>query len=301
MIGPEDIEPAERPRVVVGVDGSEDSLRAVRYAIREAQAYDLDLLVAHAVDDAILAGAWGVTYDPAVLQDAGREAAAHSLDYVVEQGFPADRVTSEVYLGNPGAVLSRLSEDAHTVVVGRRAKSGLDRLFVGSTSVSVAGSAQCPVIMVSAASNPERTGDKRLVGVGVDNTERSAQALRYACAEATHRGADVQVLHAFQVSKPFFADPTTISERAAARTEAAHRGVAEMVAPLRSEFPGLGFDLVVKECHPVDELLARTRSLDLLVLGVHGPGFPGMAPGGTIRAVMAHAECPLALVRHARR
>ncbi|MGY4720845.1 universal stress protein [Naumannella huperziae] len=287
--------------VVVGVDGSEDSLRAVRYALREANNWDKDLLIAHAIDDSILAGAWGVTYDPTMLADAGAEVADQSRVYAIEQGIAPERVRSEVFLGNSAAVLCRLSDHAHTVVVGRRAKSGLERLFVGSTSVSLAGSGQCPVIMVSAATNPERTGGKGVIGVGIDNTDRSKEALRYAFVEATRRGARVLAVHAFEVNRPFFADDAQVERRAAEQSVAAEEGARALLAPFEAEFPGTETELRVVRSHPVDELLARTREVDLLVLGVQGLGVPGVSPGGTIRAVMAHAEAPLALVRHARR
>ncbi|WP_392508531.1 universal stress protein [Naumannella halotolerans] len=287
--------------VVVGVDGSEDSLRAVMYALREARLWDRELLIVHAVDDSILVGAWGVSYDPSVLAEAGAEVVEHSRDYAIEHGMPADRVRSEVFLGNPSVVMARLSENAWTVVVGRRAKSGLERLFVGSTSVSLASASQCPMIMVSAATNPSRTGDKHLVGVGIDNTERSREALAYAFTEAVRRQAGVQAVHAFEVSRPFFADEAQLAKRAAEQTESARRGAAELLAPFLEQYPEVPVEVRVERSHPVDELLARTREVDLLVLGVQGIGVPGLSPGGTIRAVMAHAEAPLALVRHARR
>ena len=69
----------DRKLVVVGVDGSEDGLRAVKYGASFAAEIGGELLLVHAVDDAMLAGAWGVVYDPEVLQNAGvsaNEAAA---------------------------------------------------------------------------------------------------------------------------------------------------------------------------------------------------------------------------------
>ena len=62
---------AQRTVIIVGVDGSEDGLRAARYAAGSAIKRDADLIVLHAVDDAAVAGAWGVVYDPTALQDAG--------------------------------------------------------------------------------------------------------------------------------------------------------------------------------------------------------------------------------------
>lgn len=287
----------QRPRVVVGVDGSEDGIRAVEYGVREARSQDADLLLAHAVDDAVLAGAWGVVYDPNLLEEAGQEAAEEAKAKALSMDFPADRVRSKIYMGNPGAVLTRLSEEARTLVVGRRALSGLERLFVGSTSVGVAATAHCPVIMVSAASHLPETGGLARIGVGVHTGEPSNAALSYAFAEAAHRNTSLEVINAFELPTSFFADRQQRADRAQA-TEKAHREVMEnLLVPFREKYPNVPVQVTVVQSHPVNELNRRSDEFDLLVLEVHGRGLPVFSPGATIRAVMAYGHCPLALVR----
>ena len=61
-------------------------------------------------------------------------------------------------MGSPGGVMSRLSGVADLIVVDRRAASGLERMFVGSTSVAVVINAQCPVVVISAAAHPGAGG-----------------------------------------------------------------------------------------------------------------------------------------------
>lgn len=291
-------EKAGRPNlVVVGVDGSEDGMRAVDYGVREAVSQGTDLLLAHAVDDAVLAGAWGVVYDPNLLEEAGREAAEEAKARALTMEFPAERLQSKIYMGNPGAVLTRLSENARTVVVGRRALSGLERLFVGSTSVGIAATAHCPVIMVSAASHEPHTGGLGHIGVGVHTGASSDAALAYAFAEAQHRGARLEIVHAYSLPTSFFADRKQRAEREQSHAAAAHDVLDKLVAPLRIRYPDLPVELTVMAAHPVDELIRRSDDFDLLVLEVHGPSFPVLSPGATIRAVMAHGHCPLALVR----
>lgn len=286
-----------RNLVVVGVDGSEDGLRAVDYGVREAVSQDADLLLAHAVDDAVLAGAWGVVYDPHLLEEAGEEAAQEAKKRALAMDYPAERLTTKIYMGNPGAVLTRLSESARTLVVGRRALSGLERLFVGSTSVGVAATAHCPVIMVSAASHQPKTGDLGLIGAGVHTGEPSEACLSYAFAEAAHRGARLEVIHAFSLPTSFFADRSQRAEREEKHAKGAREVLAALVAPFAQRFPEVDVTQTVVAAHPVDELNRRSDDLDLLVMGVHGSGLPVLSPGATIRAVMAHGRCPLALVR----
>lgn len=278
--------------VLVGVDGSEDGLRAVAYGARMAMAIGVDLQLVHAVDDAVLAGAWGIVYDPVLLQESGKEAIDEARAHALRIGIDEARVSTSVDMGNPQAVLTKLSERAQALVVGRRALSGLERLFVGSTSFGLANSSHCPVIMVSAATHPEHTGDKGLIGVGVDFNERSMPALEYGFVTAQQRGARLLVIHAFalQSNKP---------DRAA-REKAVHAAAEQFLEPhlepLRAKYPEVEVQVEIVPNHPVNELTARTATVDLLVLGVHS-GLPGFGPGGTVRAVMAHSESPVALVR----
>lgn len=291
----------DRPFVVVGVDGSEDGMRAVDYGVHEAAALDADLLLAHAVDDAVLAGAWGVVYDPGLLQDSGQEAASAARERAIATGADPERVRAEVYLGNPAAVMSKLSVDACTVVVGRRAMGGLERLFVGSTSVGIAATSECPVIVVSAASHPNRTGGLHTIGVGLDVSSRGQEPLEYAFSEAARRGSTLKIVHSFEVPSGWFSDTSRSDERADALRLAAEEESAKLITACEKDFPEVEYSFEIVRNHPVAELTERSREVDLLVLGVHGSAFPGFSPGATARALMAHSECPLAMVRHAKR
>ena len=103
------VDPDPGARASRPVDGSEDGLRAVRFGSGTAIDTGDDLLLVHAVDDAMLAGAWGVVYDPEVLQNAGATANEQARAVALEMGLPEDRVRTEVVLGSPGGVLGRLS------------------------------------------------------------------------------------------------------------------------------------------------------------------------------------------------
>lgn len=283
--------------VVVGVDGSEDGMRAVDFGVREAVSRDSDLLLAHAVDDAVLAGAWGVVYDPSLLEQAGQEAADEARNRALAMDFPADRLESKIFMGNPGAILTKLSQDARILVVGRRALSGLERLFVGSTSVGVAATAHCPTIMVSAATHLPKTGDLGIIGVGVQDEDRCLRAIKFGFDEAAHRGAALELLHAFELPVSFFADKKNRAEREQAHEAASRESITTAIAPLREKYPNVPVELKVVIGHPVEELNEWSRNVDLLVLEVHGSALPGFSPGATVRAVMAHSHCPIAMVR----
>lgn len=286
-------EPVSRRGVVlVGVDGSPDANRALSYARGAAELREDDLLIAHIVDDAILAGAWGVVYDPSVLHEAGMQVVTEASEAVQGEGFPADRIRTEVIMGNATAALTKLSRDADLLVVGRRSLSGLERIFVGSTSVGVAATAHCPVVMISAASSPAATGRLHRIGVGVDATANGAAALAAAFAEADRRKVDLEVIHVWDVPGAVRRTGEKAVDVAGA---AAEGGVHALLQPLQKRFPEVKVTTHVVQGHPVKEMVARSKELDLLWLGVHTTA--GFGVGGVVRGVMAHAECPLALIR----
>lgn len=284
----------DRQTILVGVDGSDDGLRAVEYGARVSLMSGRSLSLVHAVDDAVLAGAWGVIYDPTMLQESGRKAVDDAKKRALELGVPEDELSAEVYMGNPGAVLTRLSQDAAMVVVGRRAISGLERLFVGSTSAGIAVTAHCPVIMVSAASTPEPTVERKLIGVGLDDGPRSEFALDWAFGEAQSRGWAVEVVHAWQPPRGLFTGDAREGEDE--RVAAVEKIIGDTVRKVAEKYPDVPHTLDILEGHAVDELTQRSAKYGLLVLGVN-PHMPGIAPGARIRALMAHAQSPLALVR----
>ena len=154
--------PTVAPRVVVGVDGTFPSLRALVFALTEARLRD-------GVVDAVIA--WHEPYtgqslapgvaDPAVFG----EGAASTLDGALAETH-ADhwgvRVERRVVRGAPGNVLLRAADGADLVVVGSRGRGGLTGVLLGSVAQQLVRDAQCPVVVVPSQSN---RGHHQPVGV----------------------------------------------------------------------------------------------------------------------------------------
>ncbi len=288
----------DRKLIVVGVDGSEDGLRAVKFGARLALKVGANLLLVHAVDDAMLAGAWGVVYDPEVLQNAGVSANEAAAEIARKQGLPEDQLRTEVVLGSAGGVLGRLSEVADLVVVGRHSVSGVERMFVGSTSVSVVAGARCPVVMISAATHPERVGSKKLVGVGLNTSPVNRSALEAAFYSASLLDARLEIVHALQPPIGLFAPkltPTDLDEL----IRFTRGGIEAMAQEQAKSYPGVEFEVVVVAASPINELVSRSETYDLLVLGTGAETIPGFGLGGLLRGLMAHSLCPL-YITHAK-
>ena len=282
----------DRKLVVVGVDGSEDGLRAVKYGASFAAEIGGELLLVHAVDDAMLAGAWGVVYDPEVLQNAGVSANEAAAARAREIGLPEERIRTEVVLGSPGGVLGRLSEVADLIVVGRRSVSGLERMFVGSTSVSVVASSRCPVLVISAAAHPQDVGNKKLIGVGLNTSRVNHSTLAAGFEQAQLLGARLEIVHALQPPIGLFGPklgPADLEEL----IRFTRGGIEAMASEQTKTFPEVPYEVVVVAATPINEFVTRSENYDLLVLGAGEEAIPGFGLGGLLRGLMAHSLCPL--------
>ena len=196
-----------------------------------------------------------------------------------------------------GAATSRpLSEVADLVVVGRRSASGLERMFVGSTSVAVAGAAACPVVVISAASTPKPTGDNGMVGVGLDTSGSSLSVVETGFKQARLRQARLRLIHILQPPMGLFSQKLTPAQLDQ-QLVYVRGGIEAMANQLHDTYPEVEFEVSVSAGSPVNDLVNHSEHLDLLVLGVGAPGLPGFALGGLTRGLMAHAKCPLMLTR----
>ena len=282
-----------RPRILIGIDGSEDGIRAARYGIGRALRMDGDLWLVNAVDDGVVSGGWGVIYDPTVLKEAGDAAVKQAADLAIARGLPADRIRTDVVIGSPTTVLGDFSKEAEILIVGRRTTTGLERMFVGSTSTALVAASFCPLVVISAASTPKTTGAFHRITVAAGGSGDTA--LRWACREAQIRPSKVDVVHIipYQPSGIVNFLPSTVNQERQWEQRVL-AGMEQLVGPVRKQFPDV--DITVRSQRGVltDELIQETANVDLLVLGVKPR--PAIGLGGPVRGVLAHASCPVALI-----
>lgn len=285
------------PRIVVGFDGSDDGIAALEFACDEAGGRNADLHVVHAVDDSMLNSAWGIVFDVDAYRRTGEGLLDQAREIAASHGVQAERFSCEVAVGQPVTVLMQAGETASVLVVGRRAEPGDDRMFVGSTGVGLAGQAACPVILVSEQARRHRSTG--LVSVGIDSDQSDSPAVGWGFLRAARTGAKLQVVSV--VSRPrgrFFAMHGTTDEQMDAAAAEATRRLEAILEPFREQHPEV--DAVVsvrKAASIVDELVGVSEASDMLIIGVH-TGFPSYSIGGKVRALMAHAACPLGMIRH---
>ena len=145
------------PGIVVGVDGSEHSKRALTRAIREAAIHHAPLTVL-TVHQAVMGYAGGpVTYpEDAAMTERAREAAQAETDKALAEldGPPPESVTVKAVHGFPAEELINAGRDADMIVLGSRGVGGFARLLMGSVASKVVQHAPCPVLLVP----PEHRG-----------------------------------------------------------------------------------------------------------------------------------------------
>jgi nucleotide-binding universal stress UspA family protein len=144
------------PGIIVGVDGSRHSRRALDWAISEAAARHAPLTVL-TVHQAV-AGYWDGTVpvlyseDPSLTEQA-REEVQQETDDVLDKlgaGSRPPSVTVRAVTGLPAEELLVAAEQADLLVVGARGAGGFKRLLLGSVSTHATHHAHCPVVVVPA-------------------------------------------------------------------------------------------------------------------------------------------------------
>ncbi len=142
------------PGIIVGVDGSRHSRRALQWAVSEAATRRVPLTVL-TVQQAV-AGYWGgpVPYatDQELTAQAGKEVQKETDDVLgaLDAAARPPSVTVRAVAGLPVEELLAAAEGADMLVVGARGAGGFKRLLLGSVSTHVTHHAPCPVVVVPA-------------------------------------------------------------------------------------------------------------------------------------------------------
>jgi nucleotide-binding universal stress UspA family protein len=147
---PVPVSPEARPRVVVGVDGSEHSIAALREAVADVRRLDGVLDVVYAwqittISPLPSAVGWVPPVDDYEAWAASR---LHEAVAAADLDLPADRVHESVVHASPSQGVLDACVGADRVVVGSRGLGGFERLVLGSVSRQVLEAAPCPVTVV---------------------------------------------------------------------------------------------------------------------------------------------------------
>jgi nucleotide-binding universal stress UspA family protein len=290
-------------QIVVGVDGSEDSIAAARWAVDEAGLRDRPVHLVHAYN-------WPVPTVPMAppptdwtegsLRQAAEAVVNDALGRVRADGV---QMTGAAYAGPAPYTLLDASHRAELVVVGHRGHGGFASLLLGSVAATVAAHAECPVAVVRPYA--DRRPPAGLVLVGADGSPASGMAVGFAFDEADRRGVPLGVLRAWRPPMEFppaqfregdlhlgrYADPATVEEAEAQQLQ-------DWVRPWREKHPQVDVRWMLTVDQPAAALVERAREAALVVVGSRGHGgFTGLLLGSVSQQLINHAPCPVVVVR----
>jgi nucleotide-binding universal stress UspA family protein len=140
----------DRKIIVVGVDGSPGSRKALTWAAAEAADHGAELVVLNVWEHTLLPPAGSVTVSEHYVPDPSQRTADGLVQVIKEElgDDPPVLVQPRVKQGSPAKILIEESANADLLVVGTRGHGGFAGLVLGSVSQHVAAYAQCPVTVV---------------------------------------------------------------------------------------------------------------------------------------------------------
>lgn len=279
-------------RVLVPVDGSDQSVRALEQGVAVARAVDATLDVVTVVDVREL----DTAADVAPKKAAGEDLVAETLAQVDTDGVP---VTTAVERGVPDETI-RTYADEHgvdLVVMGTHGRTGVRRFVLGSVTERVIRLSDVPVLVVHVGDADHAVPYDDIL-VPTDGSEGAAAAIDPAAALATIFDATVHVVSVV--------DTTTASLDAGAWDmvgESLHAAAEEAVAETEAALADRGVESVETAVQPgtpyrvLREYVAG-NDLDLVVMGTHGrSGIERYLLGSVTEKLVRTSPTPVLTVR----
>ncbi|MCX5554641.1 universal stress protein [Streptomyces sp. NBC_00038] len=285
--------------IVVGLDGSPESLAATDWAAREAQRRGLPLRLVHAwiwqphdvpaAEDLETQKRWALR----ILREAKEDLAARYPDLPIDTWQVSDLAAS---------VLLDQADGAEMLVLGSRGHSAIAGFLLGSVGQQVLARAKGPVVMVRATERSAAEPDGGEVVVALQILDESAEPLlEFAFAAATARGATLRAVHAWSLPPVYGYNPAVlhISDEDGGMEARVDRDLDELLKPWREKHPQVPVVRTLELAFAAGVVLKATVEAGLVVVGrkAHRPAL-GMRIGPVTHAVLHHAAAPVAVVPH---
>ncbi len=287
-----------RPSVLSAVDFSESSRGALRFAAAIAEHFYAGLTVV-SVDDPLLSGAAGMVYGETAAAMAQQE-----LEQFVKDTFRRRRpilaeLQFEIAIGKPAIEIQRIAQarGSHLIVMSSHGRTGMSKLFFGSTTERVLRETNVPVLVTPADDpGPEDLEDLRrgINGVlaPVDFTNASPHQIRIAAGVANALSTPLVLVHVLE--------PLWIYRGLEAVSKDLHdkrrsRATDALAALLPSDLSPHPPEAVLLEGDPASEIarLARDRNIGAIVMGLHSTSVLGPRMGSVTYRVLCQTQTPV--------
>ena len=280
-------------KIVVGIDGSEASSDALRYAHGEAVSSGAELVAVTVWEVPVMAAAYITTEEVDGAMDPWME--GFIAEVLGEDGAAVKRAPAS---GSAAAALLEEAEDADTLIVGTRGHGGLAGVIMGSVSHQLANHTPCPLTVVPASNGAAGAADGPIV-VGVDDSSNAQTALRWAAERAARTGLGLRVVMAWRGEAAGWLAGTEV-QTSWPSFEDLEQQAREMLGEVIDEAglpEGLEPELVLGEGAPASVLREAADGASMLVLGSRGRGgFMGLLLGSVTSHTLNHIFCPTTVV-----
>lgn len=260
--------------VVVGVDGTEVGLNAVRWAAQEAARRDASLLIVHAAPYVGRGGPDGAP-PPELPRARGITAVAYT---VARRSRPGLQASTEVVADEPVDVLVRAAEAGQLLVLGSSATGAADEMVLATLNMRVAARSSVPVVIVPRHRGPA-PGDRPVVAVlGVGGRADDEAVALFAAAAAQREGV-----------------PLTLLQTRSPQQNTASGWLDDDVA-WAERFPDLPVTRSAVPSARANDVLATAGPCPLMVMSVGHGTLLHRSMDGPHRWMLRHCTSPLALV-----
>jgi nucleotide-binding universal stress UspA family protein len=274
--------------VVAATDGSEESLRAVEWAAKEATLHGAPLRIVSAAE--VLSG-MHERHDEAQVATVADVLRQESDQWLATAAQRATAAAPELLIDTDqlsGPIAQAVADSgngASMLVVGSRGRGAFAAMVLGSVSRYTATNAPCPVVVV----RDQTPAPHRQIGVGIRDADTSADTLAFAFEEAALRKANLTAIYAWHSRFTTHGIPDF--------AESAAEQLTALLASWRDKYPGVEVSQHVVQGHPGRVLAGLSAQSDLIVVGRHDPNAPGPQGAGTVtHALLNHAHGPVATV-----
>ena len=282
--------------LVAATDGSEESLRAVEWAAREAILHGAPLRIVSAAPLPLMIGLQ-VRPDRNVVADLIRKERDRSLAAAAARAAemaPGLLIDTDSLADQPAQAVTASGAGALMLVVGSRGIGAFAAMVLGSVSRYATAHASCPVVVV----RDETAAVRRQISVGIGDLDSCADSLTFAFEEASLRKASLLVMHAWHTPQTGISragSPSPVPGSYAIEAEAA-RQLAGLVDSWREKYPNVPVSEEVVHGHPGRALVGLSASSDLVVIGRHAKHPSLQGPGAVRHAVLNYALGPIAVI-----
>ena len=279
--------------ILVSIDFSEESYRALDFAVPLAQRFGATVHVVHVCEGS---------------PDA--ELARRLVERVVEErcGVQPGAQECHLRLGKPFQEINSAAKElkADMIIIASHGHSGFKHLMLGSVAEKIVRHSECPVLVVREATRgPIRTATEGIVLerilVPVDFSECAKEGAKYASVFATQVGADLLLINVTSPPNYTALDANVIPPDWQQLLETAQLAAADKLDEMVNFLPlvGISAETQVAVGTPIEELVSATArpDIDLVIISTHGyTGLRHVLLGSTAEQLVRLAHCPMLVV-----